>query len=250
MKLVVWQSMKYRFVSKFWYDEDDAALTKRLLAFFRYPFFCESVLKPRSRKFARTEDKIAELLVPTDGYLSSDFDWAVKRHGKPIAGRLNLCRNRIWTPPGFPSFVELRFSLSPKFKGGPFHNVDEVLQAAMECMTIGPSLIGVVECDDESDDRVLAKFETFRQIDEMAVPRSVEWVTVLHREIVNNMGVDLRVAKKVEGVRVGQSGDYWWVLLCDEPFSFASGVGIAAMERVQQEIGLEAIQERFRRSST
>ena len=33
----------------------------------------------------------------------------VKRQRKTIAVRLSLTRNRIWTPPGLTSFVELRF---------------------------------------------------------------------------------------------------------------------------------------------
>src|SRR5262245_46976531 len=102
--------MKYRFCAKFWYDEDDAALARRLAALFRTPLFRDAVLKPRSLKLAPTRKNLVELLVPTDGYLTSDFDWVVKRQGKPIAGRLGITRNRIWTPPGFTSFLELRFS--------------------------------------------------------------------------------------------------------------------------------------------
>lgn len=241
--------MKYRFCAKFWYDEDDAALARRLAAFFQTPLFCDAVLKPRSRKLAPTVENIAELLVPTDGYLSSDFEWVVKRQGKPITGRLNITRNRIWTPPGFTSFLELRFSLSAGYKGGPFRSADEVRDSALACMPVGPSPIGVVECEDEEYERATAKFERFRAIDDMAVPISVEWVTVLHPDIVANMGVDVRRAEAVSGVRVGRSGDYWWVVLCPEPFSFAGGVGVAAMEQVDRELGLEAIHNRFRRAS-
>lgn len=244
--------MRYRFFTKFWHDgsdEDDAALARRLAAFFRSPIFRDAVLKPRSRKLAPTEENIAELLVPTDGYESSDFDWVVRRQRKTIAGRLSLTRNRIWTPPGFTSFVELRFSLSAGYEGGPFRDVEEVRDAALACMPIGRSPIGMVECDDEDDERATAKFDRFREIDDMAVPVSLEWVMVFHQDVVAAMGVDLRQAEVVSGVRVGRSGDYWWVLLCPEPLSFADGVGASALEEIDRALDLEAIQSRFRRQA-
>src|SRR5688572_6101383 len=123
--------MKYRFCTKFWYDEDDTALVRRLSAFFRTTVFSDAVLKPRSLKLAPTKENLAELLVPADGYLVSDFGWVVKREGKPITGRLNITRNRVWTPPGFTSSLELVFSLSDGFKGGPFRTVEEVRDAAL-----------------------------------------------------------------------------------------------------------------------
>jgi hypothetical protein len=233
----------------FWYDEDDASLAQRLAAFFQTPLFRDAVLKPRSLKLAPTRENLSELLVPTDGYLSSYFDWVVKRQGKPIAGRLSITRNRIWTPPGFTSFLELRFSLSPGYKGGPFRNVEEVRDAVLACMPVGPSQIGVVESEDEDYTRSTAKFERFRAIDDVAVPVSIEWVTILHRGIVANMRVDLRRAEAATGVQVGQSGDYWWVVLCPEPFSFAGAVGVPALEQVGQELGLEEIHKRFKRPS-
>jgi hypothetical protein len=173
----------------------------------------------------------------------------VKPRGKPITGRLSITRNRLWTPPGFTSSLEPRFSLSAGYKGGPFRDVAEVRDAALARMPVGPSQIGVVECEDKEYERATVKFERFREVDAMAVPASIEWVTLLHRDIVANMGVDLRRAKAVSGVQVGRSGDYWWVVLGPEPFGFAGGVGVSACEQVSRKLGLEAIQSRFKRAS-
>jgi hypothetical protein len=240
--------MKYRFWTKFWYDEDDEALARRLLAFFESPFFRGAILKPRSLRLAPTQTGIAKLLEP-DGYLNSDFDWVVKRDVKPISGRLSITRNRIWTPPGFTSVVELRFSLSKGYKGGPFHCAEEIRDAGLACMVVGPSQIGVVEAEDEDYARSKAKFERFRKIDDMAVPVSIEWVTILHRDIVSNMSVDIRRAEGIAGVQVGETGHYWWVILCPEPFSFASGVGVPQLQRVTEVLGLSEIHTRFKQSS-
>src|SRR5262245_18124359 len=70
-ELGVRRLMKYRFYTKFWYDEDDAALARRLATFFRTAVLSDAVLKPRSLKLAPTRKNLAQLLVPTDGYLIS-----------------------------------------------------------------------------------------------------------------------------------------------------------------------------------
>jgi hypothetical protein len=240
--------MKYTFGTKFLYDEDDPALVRRLAALFRKPLFRDAVLKPRTLKLSPTRENLAKLLVPTDDYYrNSDLDWVVQRQGKPTAGRLSIIRN----PPStsFTSFLELRFSLSSGYRGGPFGKVEEVRDTALACMAVGPSQIGTVDCADEGDDRSDAKFERFRAIDDMAVPVSIEWVNLYHEVIVANMAVDLRQAEEVPGVRVGRSGDYWWVVLCSEPLSFAGGVGVSALKQVGQKLGLTAIHRRFKRPS-
>src|SRR5262245_66069154 len=107
----------------------------------------------------------------------------------------------------------MRFSLVPGFKDGPFRNVDEVKDAALACVKLGPSPIGVVETEDEPEKRSNAKFEIFRKVDDMEVPGSIEWVTVLHADVVANMAVDLRQLTEVDGVRVGTSREHWWVIL-------------------------------------
>jgi hypothetical protein len=240
-------NMKYRFCTKFWYDEDDTAVTERLTAFFRLPLLRGAVMRPRSLKLRPTRNNIAQLVAPTDAEMSSNITWLVKRHGKTISGQLSLTRNSAWTSSRFTSFLELRFSLLPGYKGGPFGNAEEVRDAALASMTVGPSRIGVVESEDEEQKRTTAKFECFRAIDDMAVPVSIEWVTILHQEVVANMGADLQRLDEVSGVRVGSAGSYWWILLCPEPLSFVSGVGVTTLEKVHRELNLPMIHKKFKR---
>jgi hypothetical protein len=51
-----------------------------------------------------------------------------------------------------------------------------------------------------------------------------------------------RRAGRVPGVRVGEAGEYWCVVLCPEPFSYADGVGAAAQEAVHRELRLAEAQ--------
>jgi hypothetical protein len=241
--------MKYCFTTSFLYGTgaDDAALARRFAAFFRTCGFQQAVLQPRSRKLAPTEEHLAELLVPTDGYLDSHIDWSVKREGKSITGKLALTRIR----PGFgsfTSFLDLKFALSAGYRGGPFASADEVRDAAVALMTIGPSPIGVIEVDDEPHETRSAKFERFREIDTLRMPVSIEWITVLHRAVVADLGASLRHAERVPGVRVGEAGEYGWIVLCPEPFRYADARAVAAQEQVHRELRLVEAQERFRRT--
>ncbi len=164
-----------------------------------------------------------------------------------MRGTLDITRNRVWTPPGFTSFLELTFSLSEGYKGGPFHCVNEVRDILLACVQVGPSPMGFVESGDESYEQHTANFERFRIIDSMAVPVAIEWVSVLHRDVVARMGVDLVDAAAAADVLAGQQGDYWWIILTEEPFSFLKDAHTQRYRAMREAVGLETIHVKFPR---
>jgi hypothetical protein len=240
--------MKFRIGTKFMYDEDGAAFARRMAALFRTPLFRNAVLKPRSRKLKPTRENIAKELAPGQDDDVTCLDWVVQLQEKPVAGKLTLTRNDPTTSQKFTSFLELRFSLSAGYKGGPFRNVDETRRALLACMRAGPSAIGFVEAEDEPYARSDAKFNRFRRIDDMAVPVSIEWITILHQTIVDNMGIDLRRLERVPGVQVDKSENHWSIIISSEPFNFKDTTQVAALQMVTQEMGLPQIHKRYRRS--
>jgi hypothetical protein len=147
------------------------------------------------------------------------------------------------------SWLELKWSLSPGWKGGPFKSMPDLLVVLLVCLTVGPSPIGLTECSDQSQENRNEQFRLFQTIDDLQVPTHFDWVTILHRDVVERMKVNLRTAAQVDGVRTGTQGDYLWVTLCDEPYSASAGVGVAAYVEVPKRLGLAGIQRRFRRNS-
>jgi len=238
--------MKYRMVTTFWYDEDDAGLLSRLERLFKLEFFHDTVLRPRSDRLVPNRNNLHYVLQP-DGYLTSDVRFFVSRGKRSLRGTLTIHRNSLWTPPGFTSVVRLTFSLSECYEKGPFHNVNEVRDILLACVEVGPSPMGFVESGDESYEQQTANFERFRRIDSMAVPVSIEWVSVLHKDVVARMGVNLVDAAAAAGVLAGQQGDYWWVILTEEPFSFLQEGHAQRSRAMKEALGLEAIHAKFPR---
>lgn len=237
--------MKYRMVTKFWFDNDEAGLVSRLDRLFRVDFFRDTVLRPRSERLAVSPKNLQHVLQP-DAYQTSDFRFIVNRGKKSLRGTLDITRNALWTPPGFTSFLELSFSLSEGYKGGPFGNAEEVRDILLACVHVGPSPMGFVECEDESDEQHTAKFETFRRIDSMAVPVAIEWVTVLHKDVVARIGVPLAEAAASAGVLAGQQGDYWWIILTEPVFSFTKKNCIENYRAMNKALKLAEVHKRFR----
>jgi hypothetical protein len=110
--------------------------------------------------------------------------------------------------------------------------------------------MGFVECEDESSEQHTAKFEIFRQIDSMAVPVSIEWVTVLHKEVVARMGVSVAEAATNAGVLAGCHSDYWWIILSEEAFSFTKTACTEKYRAVNEALNLVKIHKRFRKKSS
>lgn len=238
--------MKYRIITTFWYDDDDDGLLARLERLFKLDFFKNSVLRPRSDCLSPTRKNLQQVLQP-DSYQTSDFSFVVNRGKKSLRGTLNITRNKLWTPPGFTSFLELNFSLSEGYKGGPFCDVKEIRDIMLACMQVGPSPMGFVECGDKSNEQHSADFERFRNIDSMAVPVTFEWVSVLHKDVVARTGVDLVNAAAASNVLAGLQGEYWWIILSEEPFSYLKE-GHAQRHRTMKEtVGLDAIHAKFPR---
>jgi len=238
--------MKYRMVTTFWYDEDDAGLLSRLERLFKLKFFQNTVLRPRSDRLPPTRKNLHHVLQP-DSDQTSDFRFVVNREKKPLRGTLNVTRNSVWTPSAFTSFLELSFSLSEGYKGGPFHDVNEIRDVLLACVQVGPSPMGFVECGDESYEQQTANFERYRSIDHMAVPVTIEWVSVLHKDVVAQMGVDLVGAAAVADVVAGRQGDSWWIILTEEPFSFLKESHTQRYRAMKEAVGLEAIHAKFPR---
>ena len=238
--------MKYRMITTFWYDEDDAGLLSRLERLFKLEFFQDSVLRPRSDQFPPTRSNLEQVLQP-DSYETSDFRFVVNRGKKSLRGTLNITRNTRWSPPGFTSFLELSFSLAEGYKNGPFYNVREVRDIMLACVQVGPSPMGFVECEDKSNEQHNADFERFRIIDSMAVPVTFEWISVLHKDVVARMGVDLVKTAATANVAAGLEGEYWWIILSEEPFSFLNEGHVQKYRSLKEAVGLEAIHAKFPR---
>jgi hypothetical protein len=239
--------MKYKMVTKFWYDNDEAALVTRLSRLFQTDFFRDTVLRPRSERLPVSAKNLLHVLQPDD-YQKSDVRFVVNRGKKSLRGTLDITRNALWTPPGFTSFLELSFSLSEGYKGGPFGDAYEVRDILLACVHVGPAPIGFVECEDESDEQHTAKFETFRRIDSMAVPVAIEWVTVLHKDVVARIDVPLLEAAANAGVLVGQQGDYWWIILTESVFSFTNDDCIEKYQAMNKALNLTEVHKRFGRA--
>ena len=239
--------MKYRMSTSFWYDEDDEALSARLDRLFQNEFFRNAVLRPRSDRIPPTQENLRRVLVP-DAYRTSDFRFVVPRGRKTVRGSVHLTRNSFWMPSKFTSFCELTFSLSDGFEGGPFGDALEVRDVLLAFVGVGPSPMGFVGGEDVPPEQSRARFEAFRRTDSLAVPASIEWVTVLHEDVVARMGVDLFRAAHEAGVLAGRKDNYLWIILCERPFSFAKGVGTHEFRRIHEAVRLDVIHQRFRRA--
>ncbi|WP_435018043.1 hypothetical protein TA3x_005683 [Tundrisphaera sp. TA3] len=238
--------MKYSMSTKFWHDEDDAGLLSRLERLFEMEFFQGTVLRPRSDRLPPTRANLHRVLQP-DRHQTSDVRFVVDRGKKSLRGELSIIRNSEWTASRFTSSLGLDFSLSECYKGGPFHGVDEIRDLLLACVQVGPSAMGFVKCEDESSEQHSANFERFRNLDSMAVPVTIEWVTVLHKDVVAAMEVDLMNAAAAAGARAGRQGDYWWIILTEEPFSFMKAAHEQKYRAMREAVGLDDIHAKFPR---
>ena len=117
----------------------------------------------------------------------------------------------------------------------------------LACVQVGPSPMGFVECEDKSNEQHNADFERFRIIDSMAVPVTFEWISVLHKDVVARMGVDLVKTAATANVAAGLEGEYWWIILSEEPFSFLNEGHVQKYRSLKEAVGLEAIHAKFPR---
>ncbi len=237
--------MKYRMLTKFWFDNDEAGLVSRLDRLFQLDFFRDTILRPRSDRLPVSPKNLQQVLQP-DAYQSSDFRFIVNRGKKSLRGTLHITRNAMWLPSAFTSFFELSFSLSERYKGGPFGNAYEVRDILLSCVHVGSCPMGFVECEDESYEQHTTKFETFRRIDDMAVPVAIEWVTVLHNDVVARIEVPMLEAAASAGVLAGRQGDYWWIILTEQIFRFTQEDCIENYQAMNKALKLAEVHKRFR----
>lgn len=238
--------MKYRLLTTFWYDEDDAGLVSRLERLFKLEFFQDTILGPKSVRLPTTRANLITVLQP-EKEQTSDVRFVVQRGKKSLRGTISLTRNSAWVGSKFTSFLEMSFAIGNTWKGAIFRDVYELRDILLACVQVGPAPMGIIECGDESSDQLAANFERFRITDSMAVPITVEWVTVLHQDVVDRMRIDLRKAASKSDVSVGKQGDYWWIILTPEPFSFASASHKQRYDALRDALKLDAIHKKFPR---
>ncbi len=238
------QGMKYQYYSAWLHDGDAAALVSRLAALFRRPGMRNAVLKPRSLKLKPTAKNLATLAAPPRELPPYSFDWIIPRNEKSVQGGVSITPS---TPSRLASFIEHKFSLNETYRGGPFRKVEEVLDLALACMAVGPSGIGCVEPMDKSASQLAAESTTFRAVDSWVVPVTIEWITLLHRDVVVKLGIDLTDAEQVSGVRVGLTNDFWWLILTPHPFRFTNQDDVTTRDYVTKALGLADLHAKFPR---
>lgn len=236
--------MKYDLQANWLYAQDIGPLSKRMSALLKTKFFQGSVLKPRSQKLPPTADNIRSVIESQIRLPPVCFDWVGSYGGKSLSASGSI------TPPTeqrFNSSVQVQFALGPTFAGGPFANVNDLRDLALACAKAGPCPITQVFPRDIDHG---AGLDVLRVTDTWAVPSSIEWITVLHQSIVDNMAVHLMEAETVPGVRVGKKGDFWWLILTPHPYQWNSADDVRIQEQVVHTINLPAIHARFPRRGT
>jgi hypothetical protein len=241
--------MKYTFNTRFFYDEDDDAMLRRLAVLFDQPLFRKSLLRPRSVNVPPNEGLLsAELgmLGISKPEPESEVLWTTTLSGKTMTGRLMLCRNSAFKSRN-TSYLDLKFSLGATWRGGPFSGPDQLIEAVAELLKVGPAGIGLIETSDEPQERKIARNIRYRTVDTLSVPESLEWLTLVHHELAQAAGLQLERAASIPGVRVGSLGDYQWVLLSEEPFSYENHDHLARADAAMKAVNLQAIYQRFPR---
>lgn len=237
------RNMKYDLQAKWLYDQEIHPLSKRLAALLRTKYFRSSVIKPRSLKLPPTAENFRDTISAGIRLPPVCTDWVGSYGGKSLSARTCV------TPPTqmrFSSTIEVEFSIGPTFAGGPFANVNDLRDLALACAKAGPCPITFVNPRDIDHG---ARLDVMRVTDTWAVPAAIEWITVLHQSVVDNMAVDLMKAETVAGVRVGKKGDFWWIILTPHPYQWNSADDVRIQEQVVHTIDLPAIHARFPRSS-
>lgn len=231
--------MRYDLNARWLFDKDIDPLSKRLSALLRTKYFGSCVVNPRSLKLPPTAANLSALIAKNIKLPPSGCTWAGEHHGKQLSGSVSV------SPPGemrFASSVSIAFSLSGTFQGGPFQNVNEVRDLALQCAKVGPCpFVEVLPRDHDYG----IDIDISRKTDTWAVPGIIAWITVLHQDIVTNMDVDLQQAEQVAGVRVGQKGQYWWIVLTPHPYCYSSAADEDVRKRVTDVLDLPAIHARF-----
>jgi hypothetical protein len=233
--------MKYDLQANWLYAQDIGPLSKRISALFKTKFFQGSLLKPKSLQLPPTAENIRSLIESQIRLPPACFDWVGNYGGKTLSASGSI------TPPTeqrFNSFVQVQFALGPTFAGGPFANVNDLRDLALACAKVGPCPITLVNPRDIDHG---ARLDVMRVTDTWAVPAAIEWITVLHQSIVDNMAVDLMEVETVRGVRAGRMGDFWWIILTAHPFQWNSTDDLRIQEQVAHTIDLPVIYARFPR---
>ena len=236
--------MKYDLQAKWLYDQEIDPLSKRLAALLRTKYFGGCVIKPRSLKLPPTAENFRDTISAGIRLPPVCVDWMGSYGGKSLSARtcVTPATERRW-----PSAIEVQFSIGPNFAGGPFANVNDLRDLALACAKVGPSPITQVFPRDIDHG---AGLDVLKVTDTWAVPGSIEWITVLHQSIVDNMAVDLMEAETVPGVRVGKKGDFWWLILTPHPYQWNSADDVQIQEQVVHTIDLPAIHARYPRRRT
>lgn len=233
--------MKYDLQANWLYAQDIGPLSQRMSALLKTKFFQGSVLKPRSQKLPPTAQNIRNLIESQIRLPPAGVQWAGSYAGKTLTASCSI------TPPTamrFNSFLQIQFALGPTFAGGLFANVNDLRDLALACAKVGPCPITLVNPRDIDHG---AQLDVMKVTDTWAVPVSIEWITVLHQSIVDNMAVELMEAETVAGVRVGKKGDFWWIILTPHPFQAKSTDDLRIQQEVARVIDLPAIHARFPR---
>jgi hypothetical protein len=233
--------MKYDLQAKWLYDQKIDPLSKRLAALLRTKYFGGCVIKPRSLKLPPTAKNFRDTISAGIRLPPVCVDWVGSYGGKSLSARTCV------TPPTemrWPSSIEVEFSIGPTFAGGPFANANDLRDLALACAKAGPCPITFVNPRDIDHG---ARLDISKVTDTWAVPSTIEWITVLHQSIVDNMAGDLMVAETVPGVRVGKKGDFWWIILTPHPYQWQPSDDHTIQEKTTAAIDLEAIHRRFPR---
>ncbi|MFO1043261.1 MAG: hypothetical protein U0941_15820 [Planctomycetaceae bacterium] len=234
--------MKYDLQAQWLYDTEIDPVSKRLATLLRSKYLGGCVIKPKSLKLAPTPKNIRDAIASQIRLPPARLDAVSQYNTKSLNLTVDV------TPPcgvsRFPSSVQVTFSLGQTFAGGPFANVNDLRDLALACAKVGPCPWTFVNPRDINHG---ARLEVKRTTDTWAVPAAIEWITVLHQSIVDKMAVDLMKAETVPGVRVGQKGDFRWIILTSHPFQANSADDLRIQEQVAQAIDLPAIHARFPR---
>jgi len=235
--------MKYDVQAKWLYDLEIDPVSTRLAALFRTKFFGGCVIKPKSLKLPPTAKNIRDVIASQIRLPPARIDAVGQYNTKSLNLTVDV------TPPcgasRFSSSVQVTFSLGQTFAGGPFANVNDLRDLALACAKVGPCPCTFVTPRDIDHG---ARLEVIRTTDTWAVPAAIEWITVLHQSIVNNMAVDLMKVETVPGVRVGQKGHFWWIILAPHPFQSNSPDDLQIQQQVAHTIDLSAIHARLPQS--
>lgn len=238
------RNVKFDLQAKWLYDHEIDPLSKRLAALLRTKYFSGSVIKPRSLKLPPTAEYFRDTISAGIRLPPVCVDWVGSYGGKSLSARTCV------TPPTemlWNSSIEVEFSIGKTFAGGPFANVNDLRDLALACAKAGPC---PMTCVNPRDIDHGARLDVSKVTNTWAVPSAIEWITVLHQSIVDNMAVDLKEAETVPGVRVRKKGDFWWLILTPHPFQSNSPDDLRIQQQVAHAIDLPAIQARFPRHGT